>query len=59
LHTPGLILHEASALVLQKVYHDTSILSHMMPFFVELEGGHIKEPIWFECDEVELVEAWS
>jgi hypothetical protein len=33
-----------------KVYHDTSILSHMMPFFVGLEGGHINEPIWFECD---------
>jgi len=31
------------------------MLSHMMPFFVGLECGHIKEPIWFECDEVELV----
>lgn len=22
---------------------------------IELEGGHIKEPIWFEHDEVEMV----
>ncbi len=27
----------------------------MMPFFVELEGGHSKEPIWFECLEYGLV----
>ena len=25
-------------------------------YLVELEGKHIKEPIWFECDEVELVD---
>jgi len=23
-------------------------------YLVELEGTHIKEPIWFACDEVEL-----
>ncbi len=25
-------------------------------YFVELEGAHIKEPIWFACDEVEGVD---
>jgi hypothetical protein len=25
-------------------------------YLVELVGAHIKEPIWFECDEVELVD---
>jgi hypothetical protein len=24
-------------------------------YLVELEGTHSKDPIWFECDEVELV----
>ena len=28
-------------------------------YLVELEGTHIKEPIWFECDEVELVDCQS
>ena len=28
-------------------------------YLVELEGTHIKEPIWFECDEVELVDCPS
>ncbi len=28
-------------------------------YLVELEGAHIKEPIWFACDEVELVDCPS
>ena len=28
-------------------------------YLVELEGTHIKEPIWFECDEVEVVDCPS
>jgi hypothetical protein len=28
-------------------------------YLVELEGTHIKEPIWFACDEVELVDCPS
>jgi hypothetical protein len=24
-------------------------------YLIELEGTHIKRPIWFRCDEVELV----
>lgn len=28
-------------------------------YLVELEGTHIKEPIWFECDEVELEDCTS
>ena len=28
-------------------------------YLVELEGTHIKEPIWFECDEVQLVDCPS
>jgi hypothetical protein len=28
-------------------------------YLVELVGAHIKEPIWFECDEVELVDCPS
>lgn len=28
-------------------------------YLVEIEGTHIKEPIWFECDEVELMECLS
>ncbi len=28
-------------------------------YLVELEGAHIKEPIWFEWDEVELVDCQS
>ena len=29
-------------------------------YLVELEGAqHIKEPIWFECDEIELVDCPS
>lgn len=24
-------------------------------YLVKLEGAHIQEPIWFECDEVEVV----
>ena len=28
-------------------------------YLVELEGTHVKEPIWFERDEVELVDCQS
>ena len=28
-------------------------------YLVELEGTHSKEPIWFECDEVQLVDCPS
>lgn len=28
-------------------------------YLVELEGTYIKEPIWFACDEVELVDCPS
>jgi hypothetical protein len=28
-------------------------------YLVELEGTHIKEPMWFVCDEVELVDCPS
>ena len=28
-------------------------------YHIELEGAHIKEPIWFEYNEVELVESFS
>jgi hypothetical protein len=28
-------------------------------YLVELEGTHIKEPIWFQCDEVESVDCSS
>jgi hypothetical protein len=28
-------------------------------YLIELEGTHIKNPIWFECDEVELVDCPS
>ena len=28
-------------------------------YLVKLEGAHIKEPIWFEWDEVELVDSQS
>ncbi len=28
-------------------------------YLVKLEGTHIKEPIWFACDEVELVDCPS
>jgi transcription antitermination factor NusG len=28
-------------------------------YLVELEGTHIQTPIWFECDEVEIIDCPS
>jgi hypothetical protein len=28
-------------------------------YLVELEGTHTREPVWFACDEVELVDCQS
>jgi hypothetical protein len=28
-------------------------------YLVELDGTYIKEPIWFECDEIELLDCPS
>jgi hypothetical protein len=41
---------------------DTIIADFEEPFcfyLVALDGAYIKEPIWFECDEVELVDCPS